>query len=56
MIKVHVIRGTGLKPTSCDWYPYQDANWALLENEPTVLPLHQLVWSPQNQKPSLKPV
>ena len=26
MINLHVIRGTGLKSSSCDWCPYQDAN------------------------------
>jgi hypothetical protein len=56
MIKVHVMRGTGLKPSSCDWCSYQDANRTPSENESTVLPLHQPVWSPQNQNPSLKPV
>jgi hypothetical protein len=28
MTNVHVIRGTGLKQSSCDWCPYQDANGA----------------------------
>jgi hypothetical protein len=56
MINLHVIRGTGLKPSSCDWCPYQDANRAPPENESTFLPLRQPVWSPQNQKLSFKPV
>ena len=56
ILNVHVIRGTGVKPSLCDWCPYQYANRAPPQNESTVLPLYQPVWSPQNQKPSSKPV